>query len=72
MTLQSRYIVHADRVEEVSDRTSRRHRVLTVDNDGDALITNDAGTVIAALSRAELAHLFRQAFRASITRRFRL
>lgn len=72
MTLESRYIVHADRVEEVSDRTSRRHRVLTVDNDGDVLITNDAGTVIAALSRAELAHLFRVAIRAGITRRFRL
>ena len=71
MTLQSRYIVHADRVEEVSDRTSRRHRVLTIDDDGDLTITNDAGTVIAALSRAELAYLFRVAIRAGITRRFR-
>lgn len=69
MTLESRYIVHADRVEEVSDRTSRRHRVLTIDDDGDLTITNDAGTVIAALSRAEVAHLVRQAFRAFIRRR---
>lgn len=71
MTLESRYIVHVDRVEEVSDRSSRRHRVLTIDDDGDLTIMNDAGTVIAALSRAEVVHVVRAVIRSAFFSAFR-
>lgn len=70
MTLESRYIVHADRVEIVGDRTAQRHRVLTIDDDGDVTIANDAGTVIALLSRAEMDHLVRAHLRATFARAF--
>lgn len=65
---ESRYIVHADRVEEVGDRTARRHRILVIDEHGDIGVLYATGAFESrafSISAAELSYMARQARRAA-------
>lgn len=70
----TRYMVGRNWAEAVSDTTALPHRVLTIDEHGDATVRLqrprwEAAPVILQISRAELALLAREARRAA-RRRF--
>ena len=71
--LEVHYIVRPDGVELVGDRTARAHRLLVIDEHGDATVypVLPGGLVVAIhvqMSRAEVRLLARAARRAAVRR----
>lgn len=60
-----RYVVTARGAELVSDRTAQRHRLLIVDDEGNATIrVSDGGRILATMSGAEVRLVAREYHRA--------
>lgn len=71
--LEVRYIVHGAGVELVGDRTARPHRLLVIDDDGEATVypVLPGGLIVAIhvqMSRAEVRLLARASRRAAVRR----